>query len=499
MNGCRSFRCRMPACLLSLLPVVLMSACAAQEQLEAGMEVASTPESWSIHRDPMGFSLECPADWDIDGDEDTGQVTLTSPEGAEIVVWPVFVPRPIEAEQAGLIESALLSRLGYGDGWNSPQVVGNNAVRSTMGEDGDDWGVALFAWASTPAGTSGTLYLIPETQDAPQPDEETVSRILGSFRLTGTEDSNEADRSDRISPSRRRTTWTDPNEGAFSVELEDGWKATGGIVRPNSILTQAKIEASSPDGGIYLYFGDTFPWFIEPNQFLGLGQIYRDPMGGSQPVWYYLPGSQFVSQYLLPRRHDPFELIEEVPQPQVAQRLLRIGINEYQAGIVRYRFRQEGRPFQGSALCITERLGTGGLSTWHVYRLALVETAASRIAEGEAALGRMVGSFKINPRWLQLETAKAGVNSRIISEMTQEISTTVNAAFENQQRVTEHALAEDAKVRRGIEEIYDPVMGKVFEVSSGSNYYWTDVRGNIVGTEIDTTPSIDFRQMLILH
>ena len=83
--------------------------------------------------------------------------------------------------------------------------------------------------------------------------------------------------------------------------------------------------------------------------------------------------------------------------------------------------------------------------------------------------------------------------------MSQAISTTTRAAFENQQRRTEHALAEDAKARRGIEQVRDPLTGRTDEVSSGSNYYWIDAQGRIVGTQTDTTPNIDFRRVFILH
>ena len=234
------------------------------------------------------------------------------------------------------------------------------------------------------------------------------------------------------------------------------------------------------------------------NQFLGPGQTYHDPMGGSQPVWYYLPGSKFVTQYLLPQRHEQFRVVEEVPKPEIADRLVRLGINEYQAGLSRYRFQKEGQAYEGSAICITERLHSGAFASWHVFRLALVETAPGRLEEGEDALGRMVGSFKINPQWLQSEAIKAGGNSRIIAEMSEAVSRTVRAAFENQQRRTEHALAQDAKARRGIEETLDPLTGSTFEVSNGRNYYWIDHNGRIAGTDTETVPNIDFRRLFVI-
>jgi hypothetical protein len=93
---------------------------------------------------------------------------------------------------------------------------------------------------------------------------------------------------------------------------------------------------------------------------------------------------------------------------------------------------------------------------------------------------------------------KAGVNSRIIAEMSRAISTSVSAAFQNQQARTDRVLADGAKARRGIEEAHDPLTGQTLEVSNGSNYYWIDHKGHIVGTETATIPNVDFRQMFIL-
>jgi hypothetical protein len=35
-------------------------------------------------------------------------------------------------------------------------------------------------------------------------------------------------------------------------------------------------------------------------------------------------------------------------------------------------------------------------------------------------------------------------------------------------------------------------------VQSGSSYYWIDHRGNIVGTDIHSRPSLDFRELVRL-
>jgi hypothetical protein len=44
----------------------------------------------------------------------------------------------------------------------------------------------------------------------------------------------------------------------------------------------------------------------------------------------------------------------------------------------------------------------------------------------------------------------------------------------------------------------DPETGRRFRVESGSNYYWIDNAGHIAGTQTDSTPQVDFRQLVTL-
>ena len=55
-----------------------------------------------------------------------------------------------------------------------------------------------------------------------------------------------------------------------------------------------------------------------------------------------------------------------------------------------------------------------------------------------------------------------------------------------------------SNANRGVVDVIDQTSGQEFQVESGSNYYWIDHRGNIVGTDIYTRPTIDFQEMLQL-
>jgi hypothetical protein len=47
----------------------------------------------------------------------------------------------------------------------------------------------------------------------------------------------------------------------------------------------------------------------------------------------------------------------------------------------------------------------------------------------------------------------------------------------------------------GVADVIDQTTGRQMKVESGSNYYWVDHRGTIIGTQTDTRPNLDFREL----
>jgi hypothetical protein len=50
----------------------------------------------------------------------------------------------------------------------------------------------------------------------------------------------------------------------------------------------------------------------------------------------------------------------------------------------------------------------------------------------------------------------------------------------------------------GVVDAVDPDTGSRFKVESGSGYYWIDNAGHIAGTQTDTAPNVDFRQLVVM-
>jgi len=92
----------------------------------------------------------------------------------------------------------------------------------------------------------------------------------------------------------------------------------------------------------------------------------------------------------------------------------------------------------------------------------------------------------------------AGAASRTVSGTASDIA---NIAARS--RRTREAIDGDIARRRsnatlGVVDLADPERGCRISVESGSDYYWVDRRGVIVGTNTDTVPAVGFRALLQL-
>lgn len=325
-----------------------------------------------------------------------------------------------------------------------------------------------------------------------------MARILESFRLQGRPDESPA------RPVVQHTRWTDPRERAFSLEFPSGWRVSGGAFRPSTLLVQSEVQATSQDGALTLTLGDAFPIYVEPSPLLAFGGIqpggtYADATGYRHPVAPYTPGATYAVQAILPRRVGAFRVLRQVARPELARQLVSLGMNHFDAGEVEYAFQRGGQAFRGWLLCITERVAAPQVMNWHVWRLCLAEAPEARFEEAGAALQHAVSTFRIDPAWAEGQARLTAAQTRIITEMGEATSRTILETGRFRSETLDAIHHRGALARRGVEEVVDPHTGEKRTVSSGSNYYWVDPRGTVLGTDTDTRPNLDFRALTRLQ
>ena len=460
----------------------------------------SLPAGWESYQDPIGFTLAHPRDWPVSSDPTSGRVRAQGPQGEGLVAWPFFVQGGLTAAAAGTVLDQLAGAAVPDARWNPPQAAGA-AVQVMRGSAGGGVALAFLTWAPSQAGTAGIAYfLTAPSEETYRAAADTYTRILQSFRLAGAP----VTATGGGTPAQSYVRWVDPAEKAFSVEVPQGWNASGGAVRPVPLLVQSEVDITSPDGAIEVWMGDHVNLFMEPNYLLqqvgiGVGGTYTDPQGYGYWVYPYLPGERFITDFALPQHDPPAKLVSSKGLPELARSLTSYGLNSYDAGEATYSFTWDGKDYTGAALVITERVqGSAGNNIWHVWRLIYYEAPADRAPEAQAAADHLAATFRIDPQWAQMQANLTADQSRIIADMGNSIRETISSEWSYRSGVMDEISRRRENATLGVVDVVDPQTGTAYKVESGSSYYWVDQRGTIIGTETSAQPDLDFRALLQL-
>jgi hypothetical protein len=442
------------------------------------------------HHTTRSFSVDVPVGWRVRG-EASGRVRIRG-ERSDVVIWPVFLEERLDRDASATVARKLTSKLLPDGRWRITRV-GAGLVR-LAGRTTNGAAVSLFAHTASSKGTAGYLYTVAAPPEAFSRSKTTFARILGSFTARG-------------GPVRKDSgptfeKWVDPVEGAFSVEVPQGWNVEGGTRRPTSELVQASARAESPDGRSVVLMTDELPIYVEPNDLLAMGGIYEggtyvDPSGYPLPVRSYEPAAAYLRDHVVPARAPEATIRRLADRPELTSQLPRYGINSYDAGEVEYRFARDGVPYTGAAVCVTEVVDSQGVRRWHAWRLFLIEAPSARYEEALNAVQHLAESFQIDPQWMRQQNELIEGQSRIIGRLSQDISETLDSGYWAKQAVYDALDERRSRARLEVEDVAGE-NGDAYRVDSGPDYFWIDPSGTVVGTQTDTRPAVDFRQLVRL-
>lgn len=475
-------------------------------------QAVSTPRGWTEHKDPLGFSIQTPAAWTVSADPRTGCVTATGPAGEQVTVWPVFIPGVFQPASAGAVLARLASRVAPTVLWEQVEALGPSAVRA-RGVARAQTVVAAFSWSLSPRGTAGYLYTATAPTDRFGEAGETLAKILASFQAGGAPVTESSEKK----PSLKYVRWTDPREQAFSLDVPQGWAVEGGLYRAAPTDVRVGFAMTSPDGDIRLTGGDwELPTFTEPNQMLTMtgfreGSWYSPGYGVNFLVRRYVPGLAFAQEYVttkIVRGGSDLRFTETRDRPDAVQAFNQIysqygqmGMGVFfTAGEVFFTFRQNNRDLEGYYFAATRRVQPAGMPSglWNAEYLFGGTAPPAQKALAEEVLATMVKTFQINPQWAGMQQNITANASKIVSRTHEEISGIIQSTYENRQRSDDELSRRRSNATLGLEDVVDPQTGREIKIESGSNYYWMDPRGTIVGTETHTRPDLDFRELIRL-
>jgi hypothetical protein len=461
---------------------------------------------WTSYKDPSGISLETPAGWRVNRDAPSGRVQITGAGGEQVVVWPLFIPGPLDTAGASAVLQKLAASLGRSGPWGPAQPAGRAAVRM-QGPGGERAAVAALSWIPSPKGSAAFFYALSAPPASYRASQPAFSRILQSFQVTG---------GAPASSSFQWTRWQDPREGAFSFEIPAGWRIQGGLMRfaPTDIRTA--WELLSPDGEIRLTGGDAnIPYHTEPNQMLAMtgfreGSWYSPGYGVRMLVRRYIPGPLFAREYVSSRATPgcaPVQISDNRERPDAVSAINAI-YARYQgfvsmrltAGEASFTCQKAGRAMQGyyfAGTMHTQAMGMAG-GLWNVEYLYGYLAPPRRFAEAQQVMNHLLQTIQINPQWMAMQQGITANTSQIVSQTANAISETISQSYWSRQQTMDELSRRRSNATLGVVDVIDTATGREIKVENSSNYYWIDHRGTIVGTETYTRPHIDFRELVQL-
>jgi len=463
------------------------------------------PPAWITHKDPQGlFSLQHPPGWKVTPGRKPGRVDIEGSQGEQVIIWPVFIPGSPEARSAPAVLRAMAVSLGMKVEWGEPHSAG--AGVRMAGRSAERMAICFLTWVATPKGAAVNVYALAAPRAGYRPAQETFARILESFRAAG------AVTRQASGSSLRWVRWPDPRENAFSLEVPAQWKTSGGLFRFAAVDVRTAWQTVSPDGQIRISGGDAeLPAFTEPNQMLVMagfheGAWYSPGYGVRMLVRRYTPGAAFAREYVTNRVDCPgLGPRETRDRPDAVAAINGVyarygtGISVYlTAGETAFTCGPPGRSMAGYYFAGTQRAQVPGMpgGLWNVEYLFGFVAPEAQASLAHGVLDHILGSVQLNPQWVAMQQNITANTSQIVSRTQAEISKSISSSYWSRQQSLDEISRRRSNAILGVVDVVDPLTGRELKVENDSNYYWMDPRGTIVGTQTDTRPNLDFRQLI---
>lgn len=365
-------------------------------------------------------------------------------------------------------------------------------------------------------------------------DTQTLRLIPTTQAVTAVRDPSQATRNpfaiprETITKSISPISWTtfhDPQEGAFTLEVPLGWSIRGGSQRMSASEIRTGVDMTAPDGTIEVFFGDnSIPFFTVPNpmlQMAGLstGSVYNMGYGQSAVVMPYMTGEGFAAHWgnnRINKSCQNAQLIGNQSRPSESQALAEAyaaaGIStSVQSGEAEFTCRlSNGTPAKAYVFSATELAQGPNSAMWNAKLFTGYIADQKKTAEANQLLQHIVKSFTINPTWAshqqQLNAQTAAIVSRsshIASEAIAkrgrtmaETSDIIVKGGQARSEVRDRAAANyDEYAVRGTSTYEDPATGDRKTLDNRYDHQYTNSQGQTISTDSPTSPGIDWREM----
>lgn len=455
---------------------------------------------------PGWFRIGVPTGWQLQADRASGRIEVSAADGRSVRLWLVLVPRAIGAAEAASLFAGAAAQFAPRARWPQPAAVANGTriTLSAQARDGDiahaaglsvlpadRVSIALFAMASAP-----NAYF--------ERSRDLFAAVMESFvPLPGNAGGSAAGNVAYV-------RWSDPIEGAFALDVPKGWTVQGGTTRKSAVDVRQVVHLTNPEQSVLIQAGDAeIPPFTEPWGFLREGQY-----NGPSLVLRFQGGVEFARSYLgwrvQPAMRDvAIDVARPLPQlrdllQSIYNASPAIGIDRrVDVGELLFHGIWNGRKAKGYLFAATTRVAQqGGGAMWFAGGLGSLLgfiAAEDQVATVAAIIERMRNSYEVNPQWFGANARIVDAVSRITTETNRYISDVITRSYASTQAAYASIFDRYSHYQRDVVDLTDPQSRTSYQVQAGSNYYWIDDRGDVVGTNAHFNPDpLWFREMLTL-
>jgi hypothetical protein len=253
------------------------------------------------------------------------------------------------------------------------------------------------------------------------------------------------------------SSFTDPYEHAFTMDVPQGWKVAGGVVRKNPLWPALVMRVLAPDRRTLIAIGDpdNVPWNTPIAARDYVRRFTESAIGSACSGLKILDVKDQPDVERYASSHTPGPYI----QWSAAQAVFTCN-GERQGGM------------SGQALAVLEYMTS--LRSGHAQILAAFVTTAGQESAANQIVDHMVGSLKQDPNWTAREQQEgqrlaAGAMARWRGEQQQ--FQAMDDAITN----TAHFVGAD---------------GRRYDLDSRPRYQWLTPNGQTAGTDSPTPPSV---------
>ena len=309
----------------------------------------------------------------------------------------------------------------------------------------------------------------------------------------------------------------EPNEGAFTFSIPDGWSVEGGIYRENpsmwGSLTQsveAKIDMiikKDPQGTIMLRLLPGYLHIDSKTLAMSMAGAFFPPgsMYNGMPVIPLLPAQEFLMQVLVPRIHPrraDIHFLGGLSLPQLAMQKARQSAqrglsSQYDAAAIQYEYQENGIQFRERAFTYIQNMGPMAGGMWRNEDSHILRAPVSEYVQWEGVMDQILKSIQLDEHWIMKETqGQAAIGSMALDAQRQaqrrdqqildvqrDVQRLDSEIVTHRQRTNEEIQNDMFVTLTGQEEYENPYTGDIDRVENLGKYRWVNSDNQSVFTD----------------